>query len=277
VLILAVQNSVGYEQLGVATSGATLFRSIGGALGVAMFGAIFAHGLQVQLSSVLPPGASLPDAASPAALQTLPPEIRAAYVAAIVAALRPVFLVAAAIAAVGFLLTLGLREVPLRGIGPGRDLSESFSMPRDATSLEELERIVTTLLAHENRWRIYADIAARAQLDLSAPELWMLARVGERAPRTAQSLSDELKVPLARLEGPLDSLCEQGIAEKDAIGDLRLTPKGASMRDRLLAARREGLADLMARWEPDKHPDVLALLNRMTDTLVRDLPAPGTL
>jgi len=137
-----------------------------------------------------------------------------------------------------------------------------------------LERIVTTLLAHENRWRIYADIAARAQLDLSAPELWMLARVGERAPRTAQSLSDDLKVPLARLEGPLNALCEQGIAEKDAIGDLRLTPKGAAMRDRLLAARREGLADLMARWEPDKHPDVLAMLNHMVDTLVRDLPTP---
>jgi hypothetical protein len=31
----------------------------------------------------------------------------------------------------------------------------------------------------------------------------------------------------------------------------------------------------MARWEPDKHPDVLALLDRMVETLVRDLPAPG--
>ena len=184
VLIVAVQNSVDYEHLGVATSGATLFRAIGGSLGVALFGAIFAHELQVELSALLPPGMPFPSAASPAALQALPPEIRAAYLSAIVASLRLVFQVAAAIAALGFLLALGLRELPLRGMEPAKDLSESFSMPRDATSLEELERIVTTLMAHENRWRLYADLAARAQLDLAAPELWMLARLGERAPRS---------------------------------------------------------------------------------------------
>src|SRR5205823_166029 len=44
VLIIAVQNSVDYEHLGVATSGTMLFRSLGGALGVALFGAIFANG-----------------------------------------------------------------------------------------------------------------------------------------------------------------------------------------------------------------------------------------
>jgi hypothetical protein len=276
VLILAVQNSVDYEHLGVATSGATLFRSIGGALGVAIFGAIFAHALQAQLSAVLPPGTAFPSAASPAALQALPPEIRAAYLSGIVAALRLVFQVAAAVAAVGFLLTLGLREVPLRGIEPAKDdLGESFSMPRDATSLEELERIVTTLIAHENRWRLYADLAKRAQLDLAAPELWMLARLGERAARSPQSLSDDLTVSPARLEVPLKALCDRGIAVKDAAGHLHLTAAGMAMRDRLLAARRQGLADLMARWEPDKHPDVLALLDRLADTLVRDLPAPG--
>jgi hypothetical protein len=148
-------------------------------------------------------------------------------------------------------------------------------MPRDATSLEELERIVTALLAHENRWRLYADLAARAQLDLAAPELWMLARLGERAPRSLQSLSLDLELAPQRLEAPLKALCERGIAEPDAAGNLRLTAAGAAMRDRVLAARRQGLADLMARWEPDRHPDVLALLDRMVATLVRDLPAPG--
>ena len=42
VLVLAVQNAVDYENLGVATSTATLFRSMGGAIGVPIFGAIFA-------------------------------------------------------------------------------------------------------------------------------------------------------------------------------------------------------------------------------------------
>ena len=105
----------------------------------------------------------------------------------------------------------------------------------------------------------------------------MLARMGERAPRTAQALSDELKIPLARLEGPLEALCERGIVEKDVSANLRLTAQGIVMRERLLEARRKGLAEMMARWEPDKHPDVLAMLNRMVDTLVRDLPAPAQL
>ncbi len=275
VLILAVQNSVDYEHLGVATSGATLFRAIGGALGVAMFGALFAQELHAQLSATLPPGAALPTAASPAALQALAPEIRAAYLAAIETALQLVFRVAAAIAAVAFLLTLGLREVPLRGMESSEDLSETFSMPRDATSLEELERIVTALLAHENRWRLYADLAARAELDLNPPELWMLARLGERAPRSLQSLSQDLELPPARLAAPLAALRERGIVEPDPQGNMRLTATGAAMRDRVLAARRQGLADLMARWEPQRHPDVLALLDRMVATLVRDLPTPG--
>ena len=203
------------------------------------------------------------------------PEIRAAYLAAIETALQLVFRVAAAIAALAFLLALGLREVPLRGMESTEDLSETFSLPRDATSLEELERIVTALLAHENRWRLYADLAARAQLDLNPPELWMLARLGERAPRSLQSLSEDLALPPARLEAPLEALRARGIVEPDAQGNLRLTAAGTAMRDRVLAARRQGLADLMARWEPQRHPDVLALLDRMVATLVRDLPAPG--
>src|SRR5205823_6856632 len=46
VLVLAAQNAVAYEHLGVATSGVTLFRSIGGSVGVALFGGIFAYALQ---------------------------------------------------------------------------------------------------------------------------------------------------------------------------------------------------------------------------------------
>ena len=51
VLVLAVQNSVDYEMLGVATSGATLFRSIGGALGTALLGAVFSNKLSHELAA----------------------------------------------------------------------------------------------------------------------------------------------------------------------------------------------------------------------------------
>jgi hypothetical protein len=147
-------------------------------------------------------------------------------------------------------------------------------MPRDATSLEELERIVTLLIARENRWRVYADLARRAAIDLPAPELWMLARLGEREPLTLASLSAELSIPEKALAPPLEALCARGIAEQDASGELRLTPAGLAMRDRVVAARRKGLADMLARWQPEQHPDVLALIERMAQALTRDLPAP---
>jgi hypothetical protein len=117
------------------------------------------------------------------------------------AALRPVFVVAACIGALGFVLTLFLHEIELRDTAPAEGLAESFAMPRDATSLEELERIVTVLIARENRWRVYADLAQRAGVDLPPPELWMLARLGEREPMTLASLSAELNVLEPALAG----------------------------------------------------------------------------
>ena len=270
VLLVAVQNSVDYQHLGVATSGTMLFRSLGGALGVALFGAIFANGLHARLAG---PGMEFLSAVIPAAVQGLPPNLHQEYVTAVMAALRPVFVVATAIAAVGFAVTWLLRESPLREAAP-EGLGESFAMPRDATSLEELARIVTVLIARENRWRVYADLARRAAIDLPAPELWMLARLGEREPMTIRSLAAELKIPQQALEAPLDALCDRGIAEKTATGQLQLTPTGVAMRDRVVAARRQGLADMLARWQPEEHPDVLALIERMAQALTSDLPAP---
>jgi EmrB/QacA subfamily drug resistance transporter len=271
VLIIAVQNSVDYKHLGVATSGTMLFRSLGGALGVALFGAIFANRLHAQLAG---PGMDFLATVMPSAVKGLPPNLHEEYITAVMAALHPVFLVAAAISAVGFALAWMLREYPLREGAPAEGMGESFAMPRDATSLEELERIITLLVARENRWRLYADLARRAAVDLPAPELWMLARLGERAPITLASLSAELNIPQGQLAPPLDALCAREIAEKTASGELQLTSTGVAMRDRIVAARRQNLADMLARWRPEQHPDVLALIERMAQALTTDLPAP---
>jgi DNA-binding MarR family transcriptional regulator len=214
----------------------------------------------------------------PSAVKGLPPDLHREYIGAVMAALRPVFMAAAGISALGFLLTFLLREIPLRegapaeGIGEG--LGESFAMPRDATSLDELERIVNAVVARENRWRVYADLARRAAIDLPAPELWMLARLGEREPMTLASLSAELKIPQQELAGPIDALCKRGIVATTATGYLQLTATGVEMRDRAVAARRKGLADMLTRWHPEQHPDVLALIERMAQALTSDLPAP---
>src|SRR5215467_2791706 len=152
VLVLAVQNSVDYKHLGVATSGTMLFRSIGGAIGVSLFGAIFAIGLNSMLGNLAPPGGG-EITVNPMALQSLPPELRARYMEAVMVALHPVFLLAAGVAALGFALTWLLREIPLRATAHAEGIGEAFAMPRDATSLEELARIVGALALQENRWR----------------------------------------------------------------------------------------------------------------------------
>jgi EmrB/QacA subfamily drug resistance transporter len=114
VLVLAVQNAVDYRHMGVATSGSLLFRQVGGSIGIALFGAIFANRLRGNLASHLPPGARVPKTVSPAAVAHLAPAVHAGYVQAVSAALHPVFVVAAIVAVFSFLLTFLLREVPLR-------------------------------------------------------------------------------------------------------------------------------------------------------------------
>jgi Na+/melibiose symporter-like transporter len=114
VLVLAAQNAVDHRLLGVATSGATLFRQVGGSIGVAVFGAIFTNRLGVELAHRLPPGADVPTDTTPDAIEQLPGVISAAYGAAVAAALHPVFQTAAAAMVIAFALSWRLRDVPLR-------------------------------------------------------------------------------------------------------------------------------------------------------------------
>jgi hypothetical protein len=128
VLVLAAQNSVDPSMMGVATSGSTLFRQIGGSIGVALFGTIFANRVHVELASRLPKGAEIPKTINPAGIKQLPPAAHQAFAEAFSTALHPVFLTAAAVSVLAFVLTWFLREVPLRstahagdGIPPPRD------------------------------------------------------------------------------------------------------------------------------------------------------------
>jgi EmrB/QacA subfamily drug resistance transporter len=142
VLVLAVQNAVPHRLLGVATSGSTLFRQIGGSIGVAAFGAIFANELSQQLASRLPFGAQIPAAANPEIVKHLPRAIHVPYVASVAASLRPVFLAAAGFTFVAFLLTWLLREIPLRQTSTAETAGES--VPIVASPAEEQEATRST-------------------------------------------------------------------------------------------------------------------------------------
>jgi EmrB/QacA subfamily drug resistance transporter len=121
VMVLVVQNSVTPDRVGIATSISTLSRSVGGALGVSLFGALFAHRLASLAGKALPAGMALPD---PRNLASLPPQYHDAYVHAFDAALQPVFALASALAIVAFGLALCLKDVPLRGKAAARPAPE---------------------------------------------------------------------------------------------------------------------------------------------------------
>jgi EmrB/QacA subfamily drug resistance transporter len=117
VLILVVQNDAPPGQIGVATSTATFFRSVGGSFGVAIFGTIFASRLSDQLAD-LP--ASVTDRLgsgvhlSPEQASRLPAAVHDDFLQAFAHALHGVFLFGVAMAAIPFVLSWFLREVPLR-------------------------------------------------------------------------------------------------------------------------------------------------------------------
>src|SRR3954470_22247695 len=168
VLVLAVQNAVDYEHLGVATSGTTLFRSVGGSIGVSVFGAIFSNQLASNLRHELGPQASsLPHTLDPSAIDRMPAALHDAYVTAFAESLQPVFLAAAAVGVLAFALTWLLTEQPLRRTVQTAGTGESFAMPRDRTSLEEIESALSTLADRQNRLRLYERLADRAHLELS--------------------------------------------------------------------------------------------------------------
>jgi EmrB/QacA subfamily drug resistance transporter len=128
VLVLIVQNAVPYSELGVATSGATFFRSIGGSFGTAIFGAIFSNVLVGNLIKHLH-GAKLPrglqsSGVTPAILDQLPAMIRHGLAAGYAESIQTVFIIAAPIGLIAFGASWLIPHMELRrGVGAARGTS----------------------------------------------------------------------------------------------------------------------------------------------------------
>ncbi|AZK97418.1 MFS transporter [Streptomyces tsukubensis] len=118
VLILAVQNSVRPADLGTATSANTYFRQIGGSVGAAVFGTLFAQRLTEALADKLPGATGLPagidpESVTPELVHGLPPEVRDAYIAAYAEAMPRIFLYLVPVLLLGLLIACFLKEKPL--------------------------------------------------------------------------------------------------------------------------------------------------------------------
>ena len=273
VLVLAVQNAVDYKNLGVATSGATLFRSIGGSVGVSIFGAIFAGGLASGLAGQPDGGAGLPAATDTAAINALSAAQRMHYLQIFTDALHPVFLWAAIIAAAGFLLTWFLKEIPLRDATGPDTVGESFAMPRDATSLEELRQILARMSSHEHLWETYRRIAERLDVTLQPDEIWLLIQLcrQDKAPDPGQ-LETTFSLPSERLTAVAEHLQQQALAARRSDGALAPTVKGRQIFEFIVEGFRQRLARFVERWCSEDHAEVRTMLDAFARDLVNELP-----
>ena len=127
-IVIALQNSVDFQDMGIATSSNTFFRSLGGAFGTAIFGTIFsnriAYYLQDNIASLQSTDPQSLAGFDPAKLEqittntsivtTLPPPIRDTVLHSFAQTFHVVFLAAAPITFIGFVLAFFLKEKPLQ-------------------------------------------------------------------------------------------------------------------------------------------------------------------
>jgi EmrB/QacA subfamily drug resistance transporter len=276
VLVIAVQNTADYADLGAATSGVTFFRSIGGAFGVAICGSIFssqlATGLRAALAGVpVPPGFHLAAGQSnPALIKRLPPPIHASVLHAYAQAIDRIFLFSVPVAAVAFVLSWFLREVPLRRTAGAADLAEGIgAVSAERSSIGEIERALLRLADGDLRRSGYARIATMCGLGLPGGCCWVLARLARQGNMHGAALAAQAGVSLEQGKPYVDVLVERGYVRRDD-GVLVLTPEGSIAAARVVAAGREGLEQLLAGWSPEQHADLASMLDRLARALVGD-------
>ncbi|MFF4903981.1 DHA2 family efflux MFS transporter permease subunit [Streptomyces sp. NPDC001260] len=274
VLVLIVQNAVSYEDLGVATSGATFFRSIGASFGVAIFGTVFASGLGDKLTAAfrgerLPGGVSANALESdPRGIASLPSALRAPALHAYASAITDVFLYAAPVALLGFVLAWFLKEDPLRGSVTAPDVTETLaSNPVERSSYDEVCRALSVLGTREGRRRVYEDITERAGYDLLPAASWLLLRIRRYGWAEPAVLAERSSVPLNVIIEAARQVEVRRLAVREGL-ELVLTDSGRQVAERLAQAREESLARLLGDWwGPERPTDLVQLVRELNDEL----------
>ncbi len=280
VLVVAVQNAVSYRDLGVATSSATFFRGLGGCFGTAVFGAIYANVLNHKLASVVKaiPGAAHVNLTTqdPGALTLLHkalPEVYARVILSITQTTQTVFRFAVPIAFLAFVLSWLLPELELRKTVQTVDAGEAFGAQETRSSLEEIELSLHRYASRENRTELYQTLAQRAGINLPPRSVWLLYRLADRPMCTVHDVASQLKVDKEIIEPGVTGLVEAGMVQKVERGgqhDLAVTPLGEDAMVRLTEARRQGLTELLDGWNPEEHPEVIAMVKELAASLLAD-------
>jgi len=190
--------------------------------------------------------------------------------------LDTVFSLAAAVAFLGFLLALFLPERRLRETiaaateaDIGGDIGQAFAMPQDGDSRAQLLRGLAVLADRDVRRRYVAAIVERAGVDLSPGAAWLLVQI-EREPNvTIHDLGRKGKADPVKLHDSRRELLDKCLVALTSATDVyQLNEGGCEIYNRLVAARREHLAELWPEWSPNKREEVAAILRNLARELI---------
>jgi EmrB/QacA subfamily drug resistance transporter len=274
VLVLAVQNAVDYRDLGTATSGATFFRTIGSAIGVAAFGAVFSSQLGRYLGQDVPAtatGSCAPGVLADSAVNVgaCSPEVQSWFVAAYAGSIHTVFLAAVPVGVVAFALAFLLPEVPLRTVTQTADLGEAHGIPHARTSVEELQVALSRYLGRDDRLRAYRRLARRAGLDLSPGESWMLTSVARDGSRQVPDMATRSGTGVGRVREVAAGLAGRGYAQ--VTGDtVTATESGREAAAALQAAQADALDEILDGWSPREDEGIRDLVDTISARLLAE-------
>lgn len=275
VLILTVQNTSTFEDLGVATSGVTFFRTIGSSFGAAIFGSLFANFLSDRLGpAILRSGAPPAAGESPKVLHELPPDVAAPIVEAYADSLGLVFLCAAPVALLGFVVALFLKEVPLQDFDSTVDLGEGFGMPSTESAEKVLETTISRIMRHSPEIRLRT-VAGRPGCELDVAGLWALLQIYRHnqvfGSARLTEIADRLRIPYEVFEPIFDRLVAGGYALRTG-EQLWLTQPGLRQVDAVSTALVERIIEKLEKspsfeGRPDRG-QVEAALERIAHRLL---------
>jgi EmrB/QacA subfamily drug resistance transporter len=251
VLTIIVQNTARYQDLGVATSAVTFFRTLGSSFGTAVFGAIYSNGLASRLRAALAasPRVNPKAITTPETLHRYPESAIRLIVAAYSDTLHVVFLWGVPVAGLAFVVSLFLKEVPLRESSRAdtSDMGGGFGMP-DADSMKQLERSLGRLLQREGRDHLPA-LRAASGTALTEADGWCVGQVRIRRdlglPISLEAIANHARVPAAVLVPAFDHAIAAGYLA-GPYENLTLTKAGAEESDKFVHALKAWIAERLA-------------------------------
>ena len=251
VLVLIVQNTSNFEDLGVATSGVTFFRTIGSSFGAAIFGSLFVELPQPQIGRPWRPPACPPArSVRPEALHRQPHNVAAPIVAAYADSLTQVFFWAAPVALAGSSWRCSCARSRCREFhNSAVDLGDAFGMPTSDTPDQMLENAIARMLRGDPGMRLRS-IAMRPDCRLDVAGLWGVLRINRYGQiyGTARltDMANYLRIPFELLEPTFSRLVAAGYAQRDS-DRMWLTPAGAQQVDYVQSLLLAWLVDKLGR------------------------------